>query len=277
MATFFLLFFFMQRLLRSTLTRVTKLGQPPKGGVVQNRPFNFGYQLSLSKSGSRATGAPAPLVLPALKKIFFLERKNGGKWLFSKRCLPTTWRTSPPDKRTLRNTMSNAMSLATPHLTAAAGGRVRSGRSARVVVACHSGRASSTIQSINYSKTFCRSGNNGGALSLTAPGASLYRRGCPSSSPFSSGYSSRSSSGAIATSGGEVPEPAASAEGIAEGESATAAESESTNEATDSKKEKASHIPSDIIAGISTACVAIPQSCGYALLAGTGVVRGCAS
>lgn len=37
------------------------------------------------------------------------------------------------------------------------------------------------------------------------------------------------------------------------------------------KKKGGSHVAGDIIAGISTACVAIPQSCGYALLAGTGV------
>ena len=32
-----------------------------------------------------------------------------------------------------------------------------------------------------------------------------------------------------------------------------------------------STVTQDIIAGISTACVAMPQSCAYALLAGTGV------
>ena len=52
--------------------------------------------------------------------------------------------------------------------------------------------------------------------------------------------------------------------------------SASSNDDEQSKKKTASsssgsHIPADIIAGISTACVAIPPSCGYALLAGTGV------
>jgi MFS superfamily sulfate permease-like transporter len=32
-----------------------------------------------------------------------------------------------------------------------------------------------------------------------------------------------------------------------------------------------STLKGDIIAGLSVACVAIPQSCGYAMLAGTGV------
>ena len=39
---------------------------------------------------------------------------------------------------------------------------------------------------------------------------------------------------------------------------------------SDAAPEK-STVVTDIIAGVSTACVAMPQSCAYALLAGTGV------
>lgn len=41
--------------------------------------------------------------------------------------------------------------------------------------------------------------------------------------------------------------------------------------AASKEKNGASTVSQDILAGISTACVAMPQSCAYALLAGTGV------
>ena len=70
----------------------------------------------------------------------------------------------------------------------------------------------------------------------------------------------------------EEPEAAAEeAAGVVEGVvvDAPAVADEPAPPAPPAKAE--STLKGDIIAGLSVACVAIPQSCGYAMLAGTGV------
>lgn len=66
-------------------------------------------------------------------------------------------------------------------------------------------------------------------------------------------------------SGGEPPQ------GVASEEDKKGSGGEAGGGVQSGEKKGESTVTSDIIAGISTACVAIPQSCGYALLAGTGV------
>ena len=149
---------------------------------------------------------------------------------------------------------------------------------AKNVVVSASTRSSSFVTLDDASEAERRLNRYHGAMTVRGRGSS--GGGCNGSRASSSAsFLTRRYKSRRTTSASRTARAAAGGGGGGRGE-AQAGEEEAATNSGEAEKEggnnqqqqkiESGNVPQNIIAGISTACIAIPQSCGYALLAGTG-------